>query len=475
MESRRSLCKRGFSGFALLCIAGLSMIGCGGGGNGSSTPSATPTPIPTPTPVPTRNVRPSLTINWGARSRDVSAPASALSAVVSVSGYNGSSTTFTANRPDGTTPVSQNYTADTDIKVSDSVTTAVVFYANSGGSGALVATGSTSGSIPDTGVLPTFTNIQKSIAAVVVTPGQSINVGEQKFLGYTAKRSTGEVVAVVAGSAFFTVAAGGDKLSANGEVGQGIAGGIASVTATVDGVVSAPVDVTVIAPVKIALVANGQGAQTVALLDTLRTRNVTPMRFDAVPDPNTLQQFDVLMILAADNGHGVIERGNIGVADAAKVEAFLKAGKGVVLLGLAPAFLANTSVSVTATTSDLSSISSWFGGATRIIRDAGAYYDTFARSTPGVYALPDNIQPGGLIYTDVNYDSHPYIRSSDIQNPTVDRVLEGNGTRDTHAIAYEEPYGGRVYWQFHPYGLNAAYSNKVVSLLLAGTNWTAKR
>ena len=43
------------------------------------------------------------------------------------------------------------------------------------------------------------------------------------------------------------------------------------------------------------------------------------------------------------------------------------------------------------------------------------------------------------------------------------------------AFAYAPPTGGRVYWQFHPFGTQPANAQKITDLLIAGTNWAAGR
>jgi len=434
---------------ALLLMAVLGCLfiltGCGGGSD-SITPG---------TP-PTSRVR--LTINWAERTRNVSLPTSALSAVVKLPGANtnGGDVVFTIDRDNNTAAHAQVYESNADVYTGQR-RIEVTFFADPQGNGSVVATASATVRVLEDGTIQdTITNVQQAIAAVEVAPGQSLTVGEQKFLNFTARRAGGEIVAVSAGSARFTVVGGGDKLSVNGVVGQGLAGGVAQVTVTVDNVISAPADVSVQSAVKIAYVANGQNPQVIAFLQLLQARNVTPTRFDAIPDPATLQQFDVLMVGAS---------GNIGTADAPKVEAFLNAGKGVVLLGYAPRVLATGN----SENDDTSSIASWFRGVARVRDDF--FRTSYVRANPGKFPLPAGILPGEQIYPSSN---GILIFSVDVKNPTVDFVA-GDGDRIT-ALAYELPSGGgRVYWQFHPYGPDSAYSDKVLSLLLAGTNWTAKR
>lgn len=434
-----------FSAFLLLTMFGLA--GCGGSGTD---------PIDVDTPLS----RYRLTINWAERSRNINAPGSALSAVVRLIGanVNRGDVVFTANRDANPAAHSQTYESDDRAYIGNRQIE-VTFFADANGTGSVVAIANATIPILGDGTIQnTITNIQKAITSVEVSAGQSLLVGEQKFLTFTARGTGGEIIAVSPGSARFSVANGADKLSVNGIVAQGLAAGVASVAATVDTVTSSPADVTVQPQVKIALVANGQDPQVIAFLQQLQALSITPTRFDAIPDPGTLQQFDVLMVGAS---------GNIGTADAGKVEAFLNAGKGAVLLSGAPRLLATGNIRNSST----SSISSWFAGVKEL--NQRYYVEYSARANSGSFPLPTSILPGNLVYAD---NEVWYVDKDDIQNPTVDQVLKTqNNDYVVGALAYELPSGGRIYWQFHPYGPKSEYSSKVLSLLIAGTNWTAKR
>ena len=65
-------------------------------------------------------------------------------------------------------------------------------------------------------------------------------VGEDRFLVFNTKDASRAIVAVTVGSARFTASDGADKLAVPGIVGTGHLAGVASLTATVDGVTSAP-------------------------------------------------------------------------------------------------------------------------------------------------------------------------------------------------------------------------------------------
>jgi hypothetical protein len=441
-----------------------------------------------------RQVSPSLTIAWAARSRDVSAPTSALSAVVSVSGDNGSKATFTAERPTGTGAVSQAYPSGADITVTGSadavapgdtagkVSVHVDFYATSGTSGgaqALVATADAHVDIRiDGGIASAITNVQGKIASVQVTPDQKVNVGSKKFLGYSARNADGALLALAPGSAFFTTSTGADLLAVSGEVGTGRAGGSAAVVATIDGVASPPTSVTVVPAPAIALVADANDPGTIALQQQLQSRGITPARFDDIPDADTLQQFDVLMVWSA---------GQVTSLDASKVKAFLDAGRGVVLLGDAPIRLSGGEANMPGNTA---AIAPWFAGVSTIqsagyiLGSGNLYVRSNAAGSAGsiLLPLPDDVASGAFLYGHVSNGTGTQegwmVAAEDIGNPSADRVAVTEFQLSVGALAYEVSSGGRLYWQGHPYaepGNDGASVDKTVSLLLAGTDWVARR
>jgi hypothetical protein len=439
-------------GRLLLCVLfslafALVATGCGG----SQTSS-------TGTDTPTRQVQ--FTINWAERSRDINAPASALSATFRVKKAKANDASSDVlklvDREDGTAAYSKTYTTD-DAAYVGTRDVEVTFFAAKGGLGAVVATAGARLEIGDDGSLKSnITNVQKKIASVEV-PAQTLNAGEQQYLSYSARDANGQVVAVAPGSAFFQVMSGKDTImTAAGEVGTGIAGGQATVTATVDGVTSSPAAFTVRPSVNVAVIGNPNDPQVISTHQSLDGRKVSHTMFSSLPDPATLQSFDVLMVLGSTDNFA----GGVSTGDAGKVKAFLDSGRGVVLLSNAPALLAGGE--------DLTSISSWFGGVSRI----GFGWDApaSARTSSGDFALPPSIGSGAEVHHGNAW------QVSNIQNATVDKVLiSGSQRENASAIAYELPGGSRVYWQFHPYSLESEYSSKVLDLLIAGTNWTAKR
>jgi hypothetical protein len=445
-----------FVSFVVALIA-LFLHGCGPGNTTTGQTATTP-------------VR--FTVQWAERSRNIAAPASALSAVIRLPNARAVSNNvfLVVNRSSNTAAHSETYTSSEPVGVGRRQVD-VTFYAGADGTGSVVATASATVQVSADGeVLDTITNVQRKVTSVQVESGQTLTVGEQQFLAFTARDADGNILAVSPGSARFTSTQGADLLAVTGIVGQGLKSGTAQVTATVDGVTSAPEDITVLPGVRIAYIANAQSPGVIAFLQVLQARNVTPTVFPNIPDPVTLQQFDVLLVGGS---------GNIGTSDAAKVKAFLDTGRGVVLLGPAPAILATGSADLDRLGfgADLTPIAAWFGNVQRM-----GYNNRpiFARTNPGMFSLPAEVAPGEQIQPGADF--LPAIRPTDITNPVVDKValVTDYGFDAVYAFAYELPQTGqtppgRVYWQWDPQGTNTDYTNKVISLFLAGTHWTARR
>lgn len=190
-----------------------------------------------------------IDIGWGARSRVVNGPSSALSAAVTLTNAapKGGDFVFTVDR-DATLPAHTTaYTSPTSAKVGTWQCT-VRFYAQADGAGAQVAIAQAAVTLAPDGTGIGNISTTSTIASVQVPTGQSVNVGQAIDLAFTAKDGQGNLVAVTPGSAFITVLSGADKLQiVNGQV-DGTAVGAATVTVSVDGVQSAPMTVQVIQP-----------------------------------------------------------------------------------------------------------------------------------------------------------------------------------------------------------------------------------
>jgi hypothetical protein len=224
----------------LLLILSVLLAGCGGGGGDSGGGTAA-------------TARAHLDIAWAGRSREVIAPSSALSAVITLQGAapDGSNVTFTVDRNDAPAAYTQTYTAPADARVGTFVLS-VRFFANKGGQGALVAQASLSVAIKADGTLTTPNGSQLppitpagTIVSTVLVPGQQLLVGETRDLTFEAKDASGNVVAVTPGSASFVVTTGAGFLDIRNGQAVGLAPGDAMVTVSVDGKVSTPTAVKV--------------------------------------------------------------------------------------------------------------------------------------------------------------------------------------------------------------------------------------
>jgi probable HAF family extracellular repeat protein len=207
----------------LCCLCGL--FGCGGNDSNSPPPRSTPLKI---------------SIQWGARSRAVSAPSSALSATVTLTMADptGADFTWTLDRDTNPAAYTANYVSAARAKVG-AAPLRIGFYAQADGKGALVGEGQANVTIQadGSGIGPVTTI--NTVASVEVAADQSLLVGQKKDLVFTAKDAKGAMVAVTPGSAFLTVKTGGDLLRVTGGQLEGVSAGLATVTATVDGRASA--------------------------------------------------------------------------------------------------------------------------------------------------------------------------------------------------------------------------------------------
>ncbi len=199
---------------ACILMGVLLLVGCGGGG--------------------APGLNPTLTINWGARSRDVNAPTSAVSVEVMLS--NGK--TSTIDRGATPTAFTQTYTVPLGTP-EGSYTVTLNFYSVEGGTGEIVGTATGSATISSTALsLGTFTTVG-TVATVGVLPSQSVPVGSTIQASAAAYNSTPIDLVVTPGSITWnTVRTDGSMtLTADGKITATAVGSI-TVTAMVDGVVS---------------------------------------------------------------------------------------------------------------------------------------------------------------------------------------------------------------------------------------------
>ena len=267
----------------LVVAGGVTLVaGCGGGGgtNPVSTPTplvlATPTPTPTPSTTPTPGATPTPTpsavpavplravINWPARSRDLNAPSSALSCVISTTtgdAFTGGPIRFAPiARTGGAAAYTQTLSVPGTIRVG-ATTFNIRFYANADGTGAVVGETTVNATVAADGTgLPTIAASTK-IATVNVTPNLTVSYGTTAQIGFTAFDASGTALAITPGSAFFAPATGtstaltisGDGVASSVPIGNALtvvppSGPLdnVNVTATVDGVASSPQAVKVV-------------------------------------------------------------------------------------------------------------------------------------------------------------------------------------------------------------------------------------
>jgi len=192
-----------------------------------------------------------LAIQWATRTRDVSAPASALSATAILHGASptGGDVSWTIDRDSDPAAYRGAYTAPADKPANVGMwPLEVKFYAAAGAQGALVGTAASTINLNADGNGAPDIAATAVIASVTVPPNQSVTVRKTAQLTFTAHDAMNNIVAVSPGSASWTITAGADKirLTADGQA-TGLAEGTASVTAAVDGKTSAAQTVLVIA------------------------------------------------------------------------------------------------------------------------------------------------------------------------------------------------------------------------------------
>ena len=264
MGNRKLLSHLSLLAFVLLIAlaAPALLTGCGGGGGGDSAPKDTIAKV---------------TVNWPARSRDVNAPASALSAIViftpptkaakillpkrgvkesfgnlqaNKGNTTGADVYWTVNRDTSTAAAYTTVTSSPQKVKIGKQTLIVGFYSGADATGDLVAIASIDGSLNSDGTGLPALDLYGNISAVEVAPIQ-ILVGETAPVNVAVHDVLDGInLAVSPGSLFVSVVDGADKVTltdGNTRFITGIAPGAARVRVTIDGVVG-EADVTVIAP-----------------------------------------------------------------------------------------------------------------------------------------------------------------------------------------------------------------------------------
>lgn len=225
----------------LLTVGALCMIAMLTGCGGNSKPL-------------TRTTDLQCTIHWAARTRDIQAPASALSGRIMVFDPEDAGGDPVYNwlvvRNDDPAAYEQNWTSPIAVPIKPWLIT-VVFYANADGTGAIVAEAT---QLVDPGAGQSLNDIvlQGTVATVVVAPDQMLNLGEERALIFTAFDGDSNMLALSPGSAWWAITSGVDVLAFANGMATGTGSGQAEVTATVDGITSNVATVTV-APVNVTI------------------------------------------------------------------------------------------------------------------------------------------------------------------------------------------------------------------------------
>ena len=96
----------------------------------------------------------------------------------------------------------------------------MTFYANSNGTGSVVGVASSRINIPGDGTTTTTISTSGTIQSLVIPAGQTITLNQDSDINYTATNSSGTVLAISPGSAFYKVVSGTDviKVDSNGQL-----------------------------------------------------------------------------------------------------------------------------------------------------------------------------------------------------------------------------------------------------------------
>ena len=233
------------------------LAGCSGGGLGSSGG------------VPTVSVR--FSIAWAERTRATGAPASALSAIVILSGArpDGTDFSFTVTRLADPAAYSQDYVSPPGARPG-TWDLAVNFMAQADGMGSIVATGRAGITLNQDGSGIGDVTTLGTIRSLEIPVGQTVNVGQKRDIVFSGRDSSGRLIGITPGSASFAIVSGGDRARVNNGQIEGLAVGSASVSVTVEGMTSAPETVSVISPgtigpYDIAEIGSGTGSTVAAI------------------------------------------------------------------------------------------------------------------------------------------------------------------------------------------------------------------
>lgn len=227
---------------ALATLMVLFLSGCGGGGGGGSS-NTTPPATATPT----------ISVDWPARSRNVSGPSSALSVAFTLAplSVSGSNITWEGDRSSALTAHTDAFAAGSSGTVGEWQLTGT-FYAGAAETGAVVGTVSTPVDLAANGTLTTITGAPLSVVftpvvkSAVVAASQTLPFFQTTTLTATALDANNNAVAVSPGSFIWTQNSGSSSFSLTAAgVGTPIASGSGTVSVAIDGVTSPAVTVIV--------------------------------------------------------------------------------------------------------------------------------------------------------------------------------------------------------------------------------------
>ncbi len=197
--------------------------------------------------IPTKSY--SLTVNWGQRVRDISAPASAQSIRMVVKAINADGTDFemVINRPKALGPISQTYTFKAAF-LSISSPVFVDFLSDFDAKGSVVANGSgTTGSgttIEGSTITLPGISFDSKIKSLSVPTGQRFYPNTSRDLQFSATDANNSIVPVVPGACLWATDNENVMTFSRGSA-QALNRGRVNVTARVDGLSSAPTAVVV--------------------------------------------------------------------------------------------------------------------------------------------------------------------------------------------------------------------------------------
>jgi hypothetical protein len=218
------------------------LSGCGSGGSGG------PNPTPTPTSVNPRSVTAGFDLNWAAATGIVTPPAipasvSSLRVTLHGAGVDGSDVTVVVNRrQDRTDAYFEHIDFPVPVRVANGLTLEVQFYTEVNATGDSVGTTSATVSIQSDGSGIGTITINSRIVSTKVLPQQSVLIGKPTDILFEARDVNGALVPVSRGAATIRVAPTDSSrlISLGGNRVQGQLPGSASVTVSIDGVVSIP-------------------------------------------------------------------------------------------------------------------------------------------------------------------------------------------------------------------------------------------